>query len=158
MSRGIHIVWAGRPERGAWEDLCRQYRRRIRHYRPIQDRAVRTRQIKDPKARQKAEEEVLVTALPELAWVVALDRLGKPMTSRDFASWFENLSRDWPHPLVFVVGSDLGLGERILGMAQERFSLGRMTLPHQLARLVVYEQIYRALSITAGIKYHREPL
>ena len=158
MSRVIHILWAGRPERGAWEELCRQYRQRIGHYRPIRDRSIRTQQIKDVKARRRAEEKALLAALPDPAWVVALDRRGKSINSGDFASWLGNLSRDWPHPLVFVVGSDLGLGKGLLTTAQESFSLGRMTLPHQLARLVVYEQLYRALSIAAGMKYHREPL
>ena len=80
------------------------------------------------------------------------------MTSEGFSRRLQSLRSEWPHPVVFVLGSDLGLGDSFLERARERLSLGKMTLPHNLARLVLYEQIYRALSITAGMKYHREPL
>ena len=80
------------------------------------------------------------------------------MSSERFAEWLERIERDWPHPLVFVLGSDLGLGARVRDACRETLSFGPMTLPHELARLVLYEQIYRALCIRAGIKYHREPL
>ena len=68
------------------------------------------------------------------------------------------LQRDWPHPVVFILGSDLGLAPSVSKACRESLSLGPMTLPHELARLVLYEQLYRALSIQARIKYHREPL
>ena len=158
MARQIQIVWAGRHERGDWEDLCTRYRRRIQHHVPIEDRVVKTRLVKNAKARLKVESEALEQALPKSAWLIALDRRGRQMSSDDFARKLESLRRDWPHPLVFVLGSDLGLGKPILERARDCLSLGKMTLPHELARLVLYEQIYRALSITAGMKYHREPL
>jgi 23S rRNA (pseudouridine1915-N3)-methyltransferase len=65
---------------------------------------------------------------------------------------------EWTGDLVFVIGSDLGLDQVVLEQARTRLSLGPMTLPHELARLVLYEQLYRGIGITAGIKYHREPL
>ena len=114
--------------------------------------------VRDERVRQKLEAEALSQALPEQAWIVALDRRGRQMSSPDFARRLATLRADWPHALVFVLGSDVGLGETILGRSRERLSLGQMTLPHELARLVLYEQMYRALSITAGMKYHREPL
>ena len=80
------------------------------------------------------------------------------MSSEHFSRWLQSLRSEWPHPVVFVLGSDLGLGDSFLERARERLSLGKMTLPHNLARLILYEQIYRALSITAGMQYHREPL
>ena len=91
-------------------------------------------------------------------WAVALDRRGPAMSSKRFSAWLERLQRDWPHPIAFVLGSDLGLGKPLLEACRERLSLGPMTLPHELARLVLYEQLYRALCIRAGMKYHREPL
>ena len=158
MGRQIQILWAGRHERDEWEDLCGRYRKRILHYLPIEDRVVRTRLVRDPKARQRAESEALEQALPKSAWVVALDRRGRQMSSEHFSRWLQSLRSEWPHPVVFVLGSDLGLGDSFLERARERLSLGKMTLPHNLARLILYEQIYRALSITAGMQYHREPL
>jgi 23S rRNA (pseudouridine1915-N3)-methyltransferase len=158
VTREIQILWAGRHERGGWDDLCSLYRDRIRHFVPIEDRVVKSRFAKDPQARIRGESSALLDALPKSAWVVALDRRGRQVSSEAFARRLEKLRDDWPHPVVFVLGSDLGLGAEVLTRAREKLSLGKMTLPHQLARLVLYEQIYRALSITAGMKYHREPL
>ena len=65
------------------------------------------------------------------------------------------LEETWPHAVVFALGSDVGLAREVLQRADEKLSLGPMTLPHELARLVLYEQIYRAATIRSGINYHR---
>ena len=70
----------------------------------------------------------------------------------------KRLQTDWPHPIAFLLGSDLGLDDGVRAAAREQLSLGPLTLAHELARLVLYEQIYRGFCITAGIKYHRDPL
>ena len=67
------------------------------------------------------------------------------------------LRQEWTHPIVFLIGSDLGLDRAVIDSAREVLSLGPMTLSHELARVVLYEQLYRALSIEAGMSYHREP-
>lgn len=59
--------------------------------------------------------------------------------------------------MVFLIGSDLGLDHSVLESARWTLSLGRLTLSHELARVVLYEQLYRALSIEAGMSYHRLP-
>lgn len=158
MAGDIQVVWAGRHERGVWEELSSRYRQRIEHFLPISDRVVKTRMMKDARGRLRLESAALVEAVPADSWLIALDRRGKQLSSRGFADRLSALKEDWPHSIVFVLGSDLGLGEPVLALARERLSLGPMTFPHQLARLVLYEQIYRALSIAAGMKYHREPL
>ena len=155
MGREILILWAGRHRRDAWDGLCGRYRVRIARSLPIVERAVK---VKPGADRRRSEAEALLAALPDPCWPVALDGRGRAMSSERFAAWLERLQRDWPHPVAFVVGSDEGLGEPLLAACRERLSLGPMTLPHELARLVLYEQIYRALSIQAGIKYHRGPL
>jgi 23S rRNA (pseudouridine1915-N3)-methyltransferase len=89
---------------------------------------------------------------------VALDRRAKSLSSPELATWLARLREEWPHSIVFLLGSDLGLDRGLVRECRGRLSFGPMTLPHELARLVLYEQLYRALSITAGIKYHRGPL
>lgn len=155
MGRETVILWAGRHRRNEWDRLCGRYRDRIARFGPIREQAVKAG---TGPGRRETEAEALAAALPDPCWAVALDSRGREMTSERFARWLERLERDWPHPVVFVVGSDLGLGAAILDSCRERLSLGPMTLPHEMARLVLYEQIYRALCIRAGIKYHREPL
>lgn len=97
----------------------------------------------------------MLASLPEPCWPVALDRRGRARSSEALARRLETVRREWPHPVAFLVGSDLGLAPSVSDACREAWSLGPLTLPHQLARLVLYEQLYRALSLAAGIKYHR---
>ena len=157
-SRELIVLWAGRHRRDEWDRLCEGYRQRTRRWVELRELAVRARGGAEGRERLRAEGRALLQAVPEPAWTVALDRRGKARGSLELARWLGRKMDEWPHPVVFLVGSDLGLDGAVLESARERMSLGPMTLPHELARLVLHEQIYRALSILGGIKYHREPL
>jgi len=86
---------------------------------------------------------------------MALDVGGRQLSSEAFAEHLLRLQERWPHAVVFALGSDLGLDPLVLERADDVLSLGPMTLAHELARLVLYEQIYRAMTIRSGFKYHR---
>jgi 23S rRNA (pseudouridine1915-N3)-methyltransferase len=159
MGRELIVVWPGRPQRDEWEALCERYRGRIGRWTAIRDLPVRAGPRRGPsRVRQESEGEALLAALPEPCWTIGLDRRARALDSKGLAARLRDLSEDWPHPVAFLIGSDLGLSRAALERCRERLSLGPLTLPHELARLVLYEQLYRALSILAGIKYHREPL
>jgi 23S rRNA (pseudouridine1915-N3)-methyltransferase len=112
----------------------------------------------DGEERLRAEAATIRRALPEPHRLVALDRQGKSLASTALAAFLGKSRDEWPHALVFVLGSDLGLDAELLAKSHLTLSLSPLTLPHQLARLVLWEQIYRGLSLGAGIKYHRAPL
>lgn len=158
MAREIVIAWVGRHLRNPWEQLCADYRQRIGHRVVVREVQVKVRPAADDARRLRDEGEALLAALPPRCWMVAVDRRGKARSSPELAGWLTRRRTDWPHPLAFMIGSDLGLGASVRQQARESVSFGPMTLPHELARLVLYEQIYRALCIEAGIKYHRQPL
>ena len=158
MARELIVVWAGRHHRDEWERLCSRYRDRISAFLDISDLPVRTPRGGPDRVRLAAEGEALLAALPDPCRVIALDRRGRTSSSIELSRWLVTLREEWPHPVAFLLGSDLGLSQVVLETAHEKLSFGPMTLPHELARLVLYEQLYRALSIPAGIKYHREPL
>ncbi len=158
MGREILVVWAGRRQRDQWQTLCDDYRERLSRWASVRELPVRVRSGADGGARLAAEGSALLAALPEPCWLVALDRSGRARSSAELARWLAHRIEEWPHPIAFAVGSDLGLAGEVLDGARETLSFGPLTLPHQLARLVLYEQLYRALSIAAGIKYHRGPL
>jgi 23S rRNA (pseudouridine1915-N3)-methyltransferase len=158
VGRELVILWAGRRQQPEWEFLCAPYRERIAHRVPIRESLVKVRSVEDGPPRRRAEAEALAAALPEPSWPVALDVRGKVRSSKQLAAWLEERLRDWPHPLVFLIGSDLGLDPEVRSKARESISLGPLTLAHSLARLVLYEQLYRALAIVEGSKYHRQPL
>lgn len=149
------IAWAGRHQRRAWEDLAADYRQKIERFLPVRDLAVKARTAGEGADRKRAEGRALLAALPDKSWTIALDPRGEMLSSEAFAAKLARLRRDWPHAIAFVLGSDLGLDEEISSRARQAISFGPLTLPHELARVVLYEQLYRALCIDAGINYHR---
>ncbi|HYL05611.1 MAG TPA: 23S rRNA (pseudouridine(1915)-N(3))-methyltransferase RlmH [Thermoanaerobaculia bacterium] len=157
MSRELVVLWAGRHQRSGWEELCASYRRRIGRLAPVRDQPVRARGGSDDPQRRRAEMQALLAALPRPSFLVALDSRGEALASEAFADRLERLRGEWPHPVAFLIGSDLGLDAALLEQARWVLSLGPLTLSHELARVVLYEQLYRALSIGAGMSYHREP-
>lgn len=156
--RELAVLWAGRHQRSNWEEICASYRKRIVRFVPVRDLPVRARVAADDPQRLKAEGAALLAALPPSAWTFALDSRGEVLSSEQLADRLARLKREWPHPIAFVIGSDLGLDRAVLEGARAVLSFGPLTLSHELARVVLYEQLYRALSIEAGMSYHREPL
>ena len=87
--------------------------------------------------------------------MIALDReRGKPLSSEELARKLSSVGVSGRSHIVFVLGGPLGLSPKVLGRADERLSFGPMTLPHALARIVLLEQLYRAVKIERGEKYH----
>jgi len=158
VGRELLVVWAGRHQRSAWEELCDGYRRRIVRLAPVRDLAVRARESAEDPGRQRAEGRALLAALPDPCWTIALDPRGKALDSVAFSAELARRRGAWPHAIAFLIGSDLGLDGAVRDAARQVLSLGPLTLSHELARLVLYEQIFRALSIEAGMSYHRGPL
>ncbi|MCE5232660.1 MAG: 23S rRNA (pseudouridine(1915)-N(3))-methyltransferase RlmH [Mizugakiibacter sp.] len=109
---------------------------------------------RDP-ARAIAEEGAAVlAAIPRDAHVVALDGRGKAWSSEDLAQQLAHW-RMAGRDLVFLIGGPDGHAAEVLARADQRWSLGPLTLPHMLVRLVLVEQLYRAATIVAGHPYHR---
>jgi len=158
VGREFAVLWAGRHQRSNWEEICESYRKRIARLAPVRDLPVRARAAADDPQRLKAEGQALLAALPPSAWTFALDSRGEQLSSEQLAERLARLKEEWPHPVAFLIGSDLGLDRAVLDAARSVLSLGPMTFSHELARVVLYEQLFRALSIEAGMSYHREPL
>jgi 23S rRNA (pseudouridine1915-N3)-methyltransferase len=158
VGRELVVLWAGRHQRSSWEEICDSYRRRIARWAPVRDVPVRARAGAADPQRLRAEGQALLAALPQPAWPVALDSRGEMLDSEQLAARLARLRAEWPHAIAFLIGSDLGLDRAVLAAARWTLSLGPLTLSHELARTVLYEQLYRAFSIEAGMSYHREPL
>jgi 23S rRNA (pseudouridine1915-N3)-methyltransferase len=91
--------------------------------------------------------------IPDRAHVIALDRDGRSMSSEAWASWLSE-RRTWARDLCFLIGGREGLSAHTVELADERLSLGPQTMAHQLARVVLLEQLFRATKILAGEPYH----
>lgn len=155
MALEFRILWAGRRLPPEWERLCGDYRDRIAAFHPIVEQAVKVKEHADDPARLRREAEALAAAAPADALWIGLDRLGRAFDSDAWADEVARWRREWSRPVAFFLGSDLGLDEDLLARCRLRLSLGPLTLPHALARLVALEQLYRALSRQVGSPYHR---
>jgi 23S rRNA (pseudouridine1915-N3)-methyltransferase len=134
-----------------------EYQKRLSHWLPfsLQEIAPGLRGKGRDAARATADEGARVLAsLPKQAWVVALDGRGKQLSSEQLAERLEAW-RQQGRDLAFLIGGPEGHAPEVLAAAHERWSLGALTLPHMLVRLVVAEQLYRAASQLANHPYHR---
>jgi len=109
----------------------------------------------DAEAVKRAEAERLLVRIPETLDVVALTREGNGMDSRELSRYLERHGVRSSSGVPFVSGGRFGLGAEVLARARRRLSLSKMTMPHEMARLVLAEQLYRAGTILRGEPYHK---
>jgi 23S rRNA (pseudouridine1915-N3)-methyltransferase len=125
------------------------YVARLAHYVPCE--LIRIRDDTHERERQQ-----LLRLLRDDELLVALDERGRQYTTRDLATRLEQWRMNGIHNIVFVVGGADGLHDDIKQRARETWSLSRLTLPHRLALVVLFEQLYRAHTILRGEPYHRD--
>ncbi len=102
----------------------------------------------------KREGELLLEAVPKGAYVIALDEHGKLQSTESIAKKCQQLSED-SLPIALLVGGADGLSDQVLQQCREKWSLSRLTFPHAMVRVIVAEQIYRAVSLLNNHPYHR---
>jgi 23S rRNA (pseudouridine1915-N3)-methyltransferase len=149
----IVILAVGRL-RSYYRDACDDYLRRLGRYARVEEREVRETSGVSPAVGQRRDDAALLKRVPDGATLVALARGGTPWTSRELARRLERW-RDGARPLALAIGGSHGLGPEVLERAGARWSLGPLTLPHELARVVVVEQVYRGFTILTGEPYHK---
>jgi 23S rRNA (pseudouridine1915-N3)-methyltransferase len=103
---------------------------------------------------KKAESRIILDWLGKDDYLVALDEKGKSMGSEQLASFLQQRANESVKQLVFLIGGAFGLDAEVLKRAKYRWSLSELTFPHQLVRLILAEQLYRACTILRNEKYH----
>jgi 23S rRNA (pseudouridine1915-N3)-methyltransferase len=156
----FRFIWTSSTADAELARVMDRYLGRIKHFYPVEVLEVapeRGRQSESDAAiiRRRSESARLLAAIPPRGFTVVLDERGQPMDSLKFAKWLERLTIDQPHGVNFVMGGDAGLDESVKKRAQTLLSLSAMTLPHQLARVLLLEQIYRACTLMRNIPYHK---
>jgi 23S rRNA (pseudouridine1915-N3)-methyltransferase len=144
----IRVVWIAAKSRSkepAYDSLTQEFIKRISRFQPIEATAL---------ASEAALLKSLTQAQRTPPKLVLLDSGGKEMTSEGFAEWLETEQSKDVQQLVFAVGPADGFSEEARQAATTTISLGKMTLPHELARVVLLEQIYRAFTIIRKHPYH----
>jgi len=152
----VRVVAVGRV-RGVLEEAVGNYESRARHYwkLEVEEVAAGAKGRAAASAVMEVEGERILERLPSAGVVVALTRDGRGLSSRELASLLEAEALASTPVVAFVLGGAFGLSPAVLGRARIRMSLSSMTLPHELARLVLAEQLYRAGSILRGEPYHK---
>jgi 23S rRNA (pseudouridine1915-N3)-methyltransferase len=145
----IRILWPGKTKKEYYRSAIEDYAGRVRKFVPLEIVEVRERPIKDHQRvkRVRAESKEL-TGKRQSNTTVLLDPHGKLMTSEEFSKWLEKVSGG----VDFILGGPAGTEAHNVSL---RLSFGRITLPHELARVVLLEQIYRALTIQHHHPYHK---
>jgi 23S rRNA (pseudouridine1915-N3)-methyltransferase len=149
----LRIIWIGKTERGYPRSGVDYFADRIRALQPLEIVELRaaTHSGRDVASALEAEGAAILKRVGAQERMVLLDEGGKEMTSREFARWLAA-----EQPLVFVLGGAHGIAAEVSERARHRLSLSRFTFPHQLARVVLLEQIYRALTLQRGHGYHHD--
>jgi len=150
------MIAVGKPRDAGLAVAIREYETRAARYWPLDVFEVKEESGRSttPSLVRERESERLLQRVPGDARVIACDLGGDAMTSDDFSSWL-TAQRDHAQSVAFVIGGAHGLGDAIRNRAHRRISLAPWTLPHELARLVLAEQLYRAGTIARGEPYHK---
>ena len=152
------VAAVGRPRNAAIAAAIEHYEHRAANYWPLEIREVREESARGGTASHAAlvrdKEAERLRARVEGATLVACDENGRRMTSAVFATYVQD-ARERARDLAFVIGGAYGLAESLLASSQLRLALAPWTLPHELARLVLAEQLYRAGTIVRREPYHK---
>lgn len=141
----LKIAWIGKTKEPAIASLTDEYLKRISRYSPVEGMPLRDEA--DLLAKFGSSSKTKST-------LILLDSRGKEFSSEQFAKFLEDYQDRNPLPLVFAIGGADGFGAEARSAAQHVISLGKMTLTHELARVVLLEQVYRAFTILKGHPYH----
>ncbi len=144
----ITVIAVGKLKEKFWRDACAEYSKRLEGYCKLSVREV-------PDSNMAQEAALILDALPERAPAIVLDIAGKPTSSEQLARTIEDYTVGGTSHLVFVIGGSDGLTPEVKTRAALRMSFGPLTLPHNLARVVLLEQVYRAFKIIKGEPYHK---
>ena len=150
--QNIDLIAIGKMNAAYFAQGVAEYQKRLGGF--CNFRIIELPEVQIAKALQK-EGEAILASVRRGAYLVALCVEGKQVSSEDLAAMIADRAMSGAGDMAFVIGSSHGLDDSVKRTAQARISLGRITLPHQLARLVLTEQLYRACTINAGMKYHK---
>lgn len=156
----VTVVAVGKLKESYLRDGCSEYIKRLGAYAKINVIEIDEEKSPDnPSPSQinsiiRKEGERIIKKLPKGAVVIPLCIEGREYSSPDFSRLIEDISMK-SSGICFVIGGSFGLSDEVKALGKSKLSFGKMTLPHQLARMVLLEQVYRAFSISNHSKYHK---
>lgn len=145
------VIAVGKLKERFWKDACAEYLKRLGPY-------ARTHVVELPDSEPAREGEAIsraIDGLGERVHVVLMAIEGRALSSEGIAERIDTLALSGTSDIAFVIGGSDGVSEAVRERADEEWSFGRITLPHNLARVVTLEQLYRSRKISRGEPYHK---
>lgn len=144
------IIAIGKEKDFSGSEVVAEYTSRISHYLPIEWRYITASNVQD-------EEKSIMRMIEKEgagSYCIALDEIGKQINSVQLSEFIQVRMNESTRSLMFIIGGSYGLSDTLRKQVQSVISLSKMTFPHQIVRLILAEQIYRACTIMKGEKYH----
>ena len=158
----IKIIAVGKIKEKFYKDAIDEYLKRMQAYNKVEiievadEMAAENLSEKELEQVKEKEGERILGKISKEDYVVSLEILGKQMDSIEFAKFIENeMAEGFGRNLVFIIGGSNGLAKEVSQRSNKKLSFGKMTYPHQLMRVILTEQIYRAYRIINGHPYHK---
>ena len=153
-------IWAiGKSNESYIKEGVEEFTKRIANYFPIEWKIISSPKnagLFSPLDLKKKEAEMILQSLKQEDFLVALDESGKQFNSKGVANFLQQKASESTKHIVFLIGGAYGLDDQVLQKARIKWSLSALTFPHQLVRLILVEQLYRACTILRNEKYHHK--
>lgn len=152
----ITIISIGKLKESYWKEAENEYLKRLSSFTNvaiIEHKEIGFSDKDKPESIKEKEAEIILASIPSSSYIYALDPRGKSTSSEDLSQNIQSLEQDYSH-LTFIIGGPLGLHHSIISKAQFKLSLSLLTFTHQMSRIILLEQLYRAYMIKSGKSYH----
>ena len=154
----IKIIAVGKIKENAFKLAIDEYVKRLSGYCSLSIVEVPAQSIMDDTLADKymdEEAEKILANIKKHSYIITLEIEGKSLTSVEFADKLKSLSNDGVNEIIFIIGGANGLSEKIKKLSDFKLSFSKMTFPHRLARVMLVEQLYRAMKILSNEPYHK---
>ena len=157
----IKIIATGEFKESYLKEAAAEYKKRLGAWCKVEEYIFREEKLpENPSVTQiadalKTEEKIILSKIPSKAYVIAMCVEGKQLSSEELADRIGRTQLEGKSEIVFIIGSSYGLSDGVKSRADLRLSVSKLTFPHRLLRVMLYEAIYRSVSILNGSKYHK---
>lgn len=157
----INILCVGKIKENYLKDAIAEYSKRLSKYCNLNIIEVSDEKVPDKlsdtiiKNIKDEEAKKMLSQIKKDTYCMCLDLKGKQYTSEEFSKKIDDIGLNYSSSITFVIGGTLGIGDEVLNISKEKICFSKMTFPHQLIRVFLLEQIFRAFKISSGETYHR---
>ena len=157
----IKIIATGEFKENYLKEAAAEYKKRLGAWCKVEEYIFREEKLPETPSQSqiaealRTEEKIILSKIPTKAYVIAMCVEGKQLSSEELADKIEQAQLSGKSEIVFIIGSSYGLSDGVKQRADFRLSVSKLTFPHRLLRVMLYEAVYRSVSILNGSKYHK---